>query len=489
MGRIGWLATLGVAICLGIRLVYFLQYAQALPFLWGPTGDSAIYVEQAAHVLAGEHGDATLLAFSPLYGYVLALLRDPVAAAVLQLLSGTVLCGILFATVYRFTDGDRTAAFVSALCFALYGGALFFESKVLSDSLGLFLVAGAQALFLLPRFRRGRIATVFSTGIVIGLAVLARASLIFSAPLFALAALFPFGSPSEPVRVRVQRSAVLTLGVALVLVGHGLWTKHHAGVFVPVILPAETLQASQSAKWSGDIHAISGGDHLAHPYGVVLSAREYLAKLDAGEEPPPRHVSIDLGAWFRGLPHKLPGTFSNTERTFQYGYLGERSAVPTLRVLPVSFGVLLILGMLGAWVLVRRKGPWALVPLLPLFLGAIACTTLYHPSSRYRLAMIIPLLILAGPGVSALWQERRERGRRLLLGAVLAACVAASAHSLSKRLANHALWELELATSTYAAGDDQATLAHLDAAEAADPDSPVVRQRVEAGRRLVASRQ
>lgn len=101
--------------------------------------------------------------------------------------------------------------------------------------------------------------------------------------------------------------------------------------------------------------------------------------------------------------------------------------------------MLLILGMLGAWVLVRREGPWALVPLLPLFLGAVACTTLYHPSTRYRLAMIVPLLILSGPGVCVLRQERRERGRGLLSAPALAVWwqPASEANCLSRGLSGY----------------------------------------------------
>ena len=192
MRRVAWLLTLAVGVCLAVRVVYIIQYARSLPFLWGPVGDSVIYLEQAAHVRAGEHGDATLLAFSPLYGYALAVIQDPVAVAVVQLLLGCVMCGLLFVVVNRLLGGDALAALVSSICFTFYGGALFFESKVLSDSLGLLLAAGAQTLFLLPQFRRGGVAIALFTGATIAFSVLARASLVFSAPLFVLAALLPF---------------------------------------------------------------------------------------------------------------------------------------------------------------------------------------------------------------------------------------------------------------------------------------------------------
>jgi 4-amino-4-deoxy-L-arabinose transferase-like glycosyltransferase len=483
------LAALGLGVCLVVRLIYFTQYAHALPFLWGPVGDSIIYLEQASHVLRGEHGDATLLAFSPVYGYALAALGsplDPVTVAVLQLLSGVLIAAIVFATVYRRMDGR--AAVISTLLFGLYGGVLFFESKILSDSLGLLLAATVQALFLLPQFRKANPVVCVVSGVLLALAVLTRASLVFSAPLFVLAALLPFSSSPQTLRLRAQRSLWMAAGIALILVGHGLWTKHYAGVFVPVILPSQTLEASESATWTGDVHQLSGGAHLAHPHAVVLSARDYLAKRRTDPDTARPRARINVLAWIRGLPHKLPGTFSNTERTFQYGYLGERSAVPLLGALPISFGVLLILGLVGAWACVRDKRAWALVPLLPLFLGAIACTTLYHPSTRYRLAMIIPLLLLAGPGLTWLWRTRRERSRGLFLGVIVVSCVIAAGHNLSKTMGNPALWELELAMSNYNAGNDEASLEHLSAAEAAAPHNRVVQARVDAGRQLLAAR-
>lgn len=347
--------------------------------------------------------------------------------------------------------------------------------------------ARKRCFCFLSSARRIRVSVLLS-GALLALAVLARASLIFSAPLFILAALFPFGSSAQTLRIRTQRSMLMAVGITLIFVGHGLWTQRHAGVFVPVILPSQTLEAAASTTWTGDLHPLSAGDHLAHPYAVVLSARDYLAKLEAGQAPTRPRASIDLIAWFRGLPDKLPETFSNTERTFQYGYLGERSAVPLLRLLPVSFGVLLILGLLGAWAILRTRSPWSLVPMLPLFLGAIACTTLYHPSTRYRLAMIIPLLLLAGPGLSWLWRTRREQGHRLLLAAVVVSCVIAAGHNYSRQMGKPALWSLELAASTFYAGDDEASLAHLSEAEAAAPHDPVVKARVAAGRQLLEAR-
>src|SRR5262245_1687923 len=55
------------------KLVYLVQYAR-LPFLRAPLFDSVVYLRQAQAVLAGRFDDAALLAFSPLYGYFLALM-------------------------------------------------------------------------------------------------------------------------------------------------------------------------------------------------------------------------------------------------------------------------------------------------------------------------------------------------------------------------------------------------------------------------------
>src|SRR3954452_8275653 len=68
-GRTSWLLGLLVA----VRLAYLGQYLQ-LPFVFGPVFDSQVYIAQADAILAGRFADPALLAFSPLYGYFLALL-------------------------------------------------------------------------------------------------------------------------------------------------------------------------------------------------------------------------------------------------------------------------------------------------------------------------------------------------------------------------------------------------------------------------------
>ncbi|RLB46718.1 MAG: hypothetical protein DRJ42_27050, partial [Deltaproteobacteria bacterium] len=251
-------AVLGGAFVL--RLVYLTEYVRSLPFVDGPVGDSTIYLEQAFHVARGEFGDATLLAMSPLYGYLLYLAGAPedlLTPIGLQLLFGVASTGLLFAAV-RSRFGLGAAVATSAL-FSTYGAVLFLESKLLSDSLGLLLIIAAQVAYLSPGFRRGHVGISLAAGLVAGLAVLARASLVFCAPLLVVAAFVPW-TAAEPVgaRARIRRATLLGLGLGAVLLFNGLWTQHHSGLFVPVVLVSQTLErASGDAGRSDSIHDLS----------------------------------------------------------------------------------------------------------------------------------------------------------------------------------------------------------------------------------------
>src|SRR5690606_28970524 len=92
-------------------------------------------------------------------------------------------------------------------------------------------------------------------------------------------------------------------------------------------------------------------------------------------------------------------TFGDTETDFMYGFYGERTEMRSLAWQPVSMGTLLVLGALGAVLVARRRGAREVLVQLPLIIGVVVVTTLFHPSSRYRLPMIVPLVLLGAAGL------------------------------------------------------------------------------------------
>jgi len=461
-----------------VRLVYFAQYALELPFLYGPIADSIVYLEQSFRVRHGEFGSAVSLAFSPLYGYFLALFGTSlVGPVIVQLLLGCVTACVLYLIVFQLA-GRGGARFATAL-FLGYGTLLYYESKILSESISLLLGLLGLGVFLGRGVVAGRAPSSVLSGALFGLAILARASLVFAAPLTLLAAVLPWSSPRESWRTLFRRAFGVGVGFALVLGGNGLLNYSTSGLFVPVILVSRTVEASSGAAFDGNLSSIQFGEGLASSYDVVESAKRRIADAqNRVEQAPSSAVSIDVAGWLANAPRKLQQTLTPREITFQYGFNGERDHVTLLQWLPVSFGVLLLWGVLGAVMVARERGVRALVPFAPLVFGVLVTTTLYHPSTRYRLAIILPLFVLAGVGFGALPRQARPR-RNWLGGALLVSSLWLGLLHVQSRGYNRAEFALQLAMSAGIQGDKMAEIAHSERAMAYAPNDPSVRQRAE----------
>ena len=273
------------AVAVALKGSYLLEYA-SLPFLEGPIGDSTVYVAQAAAVREGRFGDPTLLAFSPLYGYLLAAFPNPAAVVLVQFALG-------IATLWLIYLGTKTrfgwrAGLISAALYLGYGLVLFYETKVLSDALGLTLAFWAMLAFLGAKFRSGRWPSSLMTGALVGLSALARASLVFGVPIFAAVSLFRWEA-SEGWSRRLQRTAGMVAGCAIVLGGYGFWTQAHSGVFVLVrYVTASTsnLQNTTSRPWEADLADVGfrGPGAIASAWDLVAAVEDDLARRRATDD-------------------------------------------------------------------------------------------------------------------------------------------------------------------------------------------------------------
>jgi 4-amino-4-deoxy-L-arabinose transferase-like glycosyltransferase len=349
-----------------------------------------------------------------------------------------------------------------------------------------------MAVWFGPGFERGSVRSAFATGLVSALAVLARSSLVFGVPFVVLAAMLPWGRDEEhmgPVP-RIRRGAIVALSALLVFGSYGLWTSRHAGVFIPITYQspqnASVLRAS-SATWTQSFDAvrIDSESTVASASDLVRAVQDDLDRVRTGD-PTTTGPSllgtlraVDLPSLARAGPAKLVAGLSDFEKLFQYGYYGERSYIPALRVFPTTFGILLLLGCIGAITVVRKRGPLGLVPYAPWFLGALATLALYHPSSRYRLVMILPLSVLAGYAVAIGFEQVRDRRHRIAWAAVASICLLLALRSASYELRKPANWEATLAESYFSAGDLETMNSHLDRALELAPDDAYLRARVD----------
>ena len=404
-----------------------------------PLFDSAVYLHQADAIRAGHFGDPALLAFGPLYGWFLAVFGAH--AIDVQLALGLVTTLLITKVCERRSP---EAGLIGLALWIGYAIPLFYETLVMSETLGLCLAVSAFAAYTARSFDEPR--TALLAGVLAGLATLTRANLLFALPFFVVLALVP--RDRESVRERLRRTAMMTLGIALVLGANGLWNFAHVGRFVPVILASRTASlASAHGAWTGSLAPLGSGASPPSAWDVVEQARETLASSDPAPTP-----HVDLGGWLASSPDKLARTLSDVETTFDYGFYGERTELRSLAWEPISMGTLLALGLLGAVALVRRAGWRALVPYLPLVLGTLIVTTLFHPSGRYRLAMSIPLVVLAAEGIAHLLEAEPRRLRSIGLAAVLTILVAFGVRHLTHPLASPGMWQLRVAEGEAARG-------------------------------------
>lgn len=457
-----------------LRITYLLEYL-SLPFIDGPLFDSVVYLRQAESIEAGRLGDPSLVAFSPLYGYFLAAFGAdarllPIAA---QLFFG--LCTLYLLHRAAAALFDEVTALSAGLLLTGYGLVVFYETKLMSEALGLFLLVASVTVLASASFRRGRLVASAGAGSLLALAVLARASLLFCVPFFVVAAFLPW-APDEPRRARARRGLGLGLSIALIFGAHGLENLAHTGLFVPVILPSQTAAEASRADWTGSFD-VFGPD--ASPWDVVDQARERIARAERGEPDPPG-PEIDLAGLIRRAPVKAALTFRDTETSFDYGYYGERSEVRVFALMPLSFGAIALLALAGAVLLARTRGWRALVLHLPIVMGVLAVAIMFHPSSRYRLPLVVPLVLLGG--YAARQAVAREGPRRWLGAALLFVVIGAFAVPTYAgwRLSRPAAWHVRVAEAAIEAGRyEEADLRLRRALSLVDDDDVALRHRLE----------
>ena len=447
-----------------LRVAYRFE-SEALPFLGAPLYDSAVYLRQAEALRAGRFADPTLVAFGPAYGWFLAVVGS--YAAEVQLALGLFTASLVERVATRVTG--RPAGGVVALALWLgYAVPLFYETKLMSETLGLFFVVLATWIASSPRLQQGAMPVAVALGCVLGVATLVRANLLFTLPFFVL--LVAIRTGEEALRVRAVRAAAVIVGIALVLGMNGLWNLVHVGRFVPVILTSQTAsRASSHGAWTGSLGFFGSEGSPPSAWDVVTQAERALA----APAPPPSLPSIDIVGWIASSPSKLARTFSDVETSFDYGFYGERSELHALAVLPVSMGVLLLLGAVGAFVVVRRDGLRALAPYLPLVLGVVLVTTLFHPSTRYRLSMSVPLVLLSTQAALALGDALSRR--RALIVVTATACLLLAVRHLVHPLQSPGLWQVRVAEGETLRGDVDAARARIARALATGEPAAIAR--------------
>jgi tetratricopeptide (TPR) repeat protein len=423
------------AVALLLRVVYVLQ-SRASPLFDAPQMDALYHLEWARAFARGEEYQDGPFFRAPLYPWFLGLLlrvfgEDLLLVRLVQAVLGT-LSVALTARVAALVF-DRRAGLVAAALAATYWILIYFDGELLLPVLEVLLDLAAIERTLVAG-RSGKRPAWLVAGAAWGVAALVRPNVLAFVPVLVLWSLRrPGGSPAqaEGRRARAARALAFAGGVALAIAPVTAWNVLAEGDRV--------LISSQGGVnlWIGNNPQSDGSSAIVpgtrpdwwggYHDSIALVERE------AGRALRPSEVSAAYTAkalaWMRAEPAAALAHLAWKTRLFWADFelgnnVDERFFAlrygPILRWLPITFGVVAPLGLLGLVLAWRRL--WSAAPLL-LFVPVYAATVIaFFVCARFRVPVVPPLCIAAAyalvRGVDT-WRAG-ARGRVLLACAPLA---------------------------------------------------------------------
>ncbi len=422
-----WAARLTAVLAVLVLWILLLGQAERSVFGRVPVLDEVWYLDRAADLDGLAAPSAQPHFMSPLYPVLIKLAgsaqavpddRVVPAGALRGLRLLQIACWLGTAVLLRLLAGRLLPAeaprrqllvWLPSLLFMLYRPAAVYALTVLLELPLVFLLTLALWLLVrLPQSRRPGL-TAAAVGLALGAAGLLRGTALVLVPAAAWWALRGGGLRSR------ASAGVLVLAALAALAPATVHNSRASGRLVgPALNGGVNLMIGNGPDANGFYVAVIDGDWRADPAGS-----EQLAAATAGA--PPSLADADRiwagRAWesMRAAPLRTGRLWLKKIwlhlQAWEIDQLtplaGWTATVPLLRLLAVPWALIVVLAAAGAADLVRRRvgGSWA-VPLLAVAL-LLAAQSLFFVVSRYRLALVPALVLLAAVGASALLQRRR----------------------------------------------------------------------------------
>lgn len=407
-------AIAGLALIL--RALYFTELSLT-PFFRHPVLDSQYYADWARKLAWGGFRFVPDYQGNPLYPYLLALsFRIPGANHYLPRIAQHILGVLTCLLVFRAgkTLFHPVTGLVAAFLYALYMPAVFYEGWLLSASLTAFLTA-ALLVILLHSLRKPDRGNWLISGLLAGLLMLARPSLIPLAVLVWIVVTFRSGGRSR----WVKPFFLFLAGTLLALTPYSLQYYLHQREWVAISphggenfyignnpqatgagrIPdfARPLPALQHQDFRREASRLAG-----RPLSPAQSSRFWFRK-------GVRFAAFHPGRFFRLFFFKIYLFFSGAEVSDNYHLEFFRSRIPLLKI-PFSWRALSTLSLLGLLLSLRSRKD---LSLLYLFVASyVSSISLFFVTSRFRLPLA-PVLTL--PAAYALCFLREEiKGKKRL---------------------------------------------------------------------------
>lgn len=409
------LALFGLALALRVTVLH--QIA-GLPFFDHPVGDSAVYLQRAGEIVGGKLlPDHPFFYGSVFYPYFLAVVLSVIPrlfwVCALQIIAGSVLV-VLLAILARRLYGTAAGLAAGAIT-ALYGPLAFFEADVLGVVWGLLaLVIGLLVCeaWRRPDGRRPGAALPWIAGAAFGMAATERPNLVVLVPLVAV-----WWTMHTPRNRRgtvggflVGAALPLALVAGLNVMGSGQWVPlttsaginlsigYHPGATGTYEEPWEKSDAGFSARHTEleEASVAVASREAGHPLSAQAASTFWARKAL-------NHVLRHPGEAVLLTLRKALLLLNNAEIPNHLDYAFIRDQATALRLMPVGFGILLVLATLGigfSFLDGTRRDQTVL--LLIVAGGALASVLPFFVADRYRTPMLPPLIVVAGAGVAAI---------------------------------------------------------------------------------------
>jgi tetratricopeptide (TPR) repeat protein len=417
-------------LALAVRLAYVMQI-QGTPLTDVLLIDSATYDRFARLILAGEFHGEQVYAMNVLYPWFLALVYalgggSAFWVPAVQALLGA--CNVLFIfelgrRIFGLPTG-LAAGFLAAFCAPL----VFFTGALLTPTLINFFSLLCLLLLTIHEEQRGG-GAAGGAGLCLGLAGLGRGSNLLFAPLALLQLRVATGSWE-----RTRRPALFFLAGVAVLVG-GVVARNALveGRFVPVAANYAAFYIGHNERATG-LYVLPDFAGTAAFEGEVLGAQEEVSRrlgrpASLAETSQflfregLRHARDNPLATLRVTGRKILYFWNGTESPTNLNFYFAEDYSSLLRRLPIRFGMLAPLGLLGM-ILARRA--WRRTLHLLLFMGVqLATCAAFFVSAEYRLPAVPVLLVFGGyaaatvPTAAWAWARGRTQGRGVVLTALL----------------------------------------------------------------------
>lgn len=483
--RARWILVAIVAVAFVVRVVYVLQ-SRASPLFDAPQMDALYHVEWARALVRGENFQPGPFFRAPGYPWFLAALTrvfgdDLLAPRLVQAAIGAASCALVYAVGARAFD--RRTGLVAAAIASVYAMLVYFDGELLLPVLEVptCLVAILCALRYADRPTAHGAAW---TGIALGVAAIVRPNVLLWGVALAVWFVVRGGTPLA-ARVRhVASYGLATLATILPLTAYNAFAAKDA-----------VLISTQGGVnfWIGNNPTSDGSTAIAPGTRPDWwgGFEDTIAQAEAAEgralrpSEVSRHYASRAWNWIASEPaaalrhqlwklrlywtdHELG---NNQEEWFMAREFG-----PITRFLPMGFGVVAPLGLLGLALSARRwrgLGPaWIFVPTW------CASVVAFFVCARFRIPMMPVLGVFAAHAVVVVWLAIRARAWKRTAAAVgiavvLAALVQAVPAAVDRTPAK-GLWSLGVWSSQQ--GDLDAAEEYLARSIAANPRFALSRQ-------------